>query len=61
MRAMCWVQRDQTLIGGVSWRRDNNIVNNSWSVDAVRHEGNQSSIVEGAAGHELMIIDPMKW
>ena len=24
-------------------------------------EGNRSSIVEGVAGHELMIIDPMKW
>ena len=31
------------------------------TVDGGRHEGNRSSIVEGAAGHELMIIDPMKW
>ena len=31
------------------------------TIDGVRHEGNQSSIVEGVAGHELMIIDPMKW
>ena len=29
--------------------------------DGVRHEGNRSSIVEGVAGHELMIIVPMKW
>ena len=28
---------------------------------SVRHEGNESSIVEGVAGHEFMIIDPMKW
>ena len=31
------------------------------TIDGVRHEGNRSSIVEGVAGHELMIIDPMKW
>ena len=31
------------------------------TIDGVRHEGNQSSILEGVAGHELMIIDPMKW
>ena len=30
-------------------------------IDGVRHEGNRSSIVDGVAGHELMIIDPMKW
>ena len=31
------------------------------TVDGVRHEGNRSSIVDRVAGHELMIIDPMKW
>ena len=31
------------------------------TIDGVRHEGNRSSSVEGSAGHELMIIDPMKW
>ena len=30
------------------------------TIDGGRHEGNWSSIVEGVAGHELMIIDPMK-
>ena len=34
--AVCWVQRDQRLVGGVSWRRDDIFVNNSWSVDAWR-------------------------
>ena len=29
--------------------------------DGVRRGGNHSSIVEVVAGHELMIIDPMKW
>ena len=31
------------------------------TIDGVTHEGNRSSIVEGVAGHEIMIIDPMKW
>ena len=31
------------------------------TIDSVRHEGNELPIVEGVAGHELMIIDPMKW
>ena len=31
------------------------------TIDGVRHESNRSSVVEGVAGHELMIIDPMKW
>ena len=31
------------------------------TIDGVRHEGNRSSIVQGVAGHELTIIDPMKW
>ena len=31
------------------------------TIDGGRHEGNWSSIVEGVAGHELMIFDPMKW
>ena len=31
------------------------------TIDGGRHEGNRSSIVEGVAGHELMINDPMKW
>ena len=31
------------------------------TIDNVRHEGKQSSIVEGVAGHELMLIDPMTW
>ena len=35
-RAVCWRQRDQRLVGGVTWRRDDNVVNNSWSVDAWR-------------------------
>ena len=30
------------------------------TIDGGRHEGNRS-FVEGVAGHELMIIDPMKW
>ena len=30
------------------------------TTDGGRHEGNRSSIVEGVAGHELMIIDPTK-
>ena len=30
------------------------------TIDGMRHEGNRSSIVEGVAGHELMVIDPMK-
>ena len=29
------------------------------TIDGVRHESNRSSVVEGVAGHELMIIDPM--
>ena len=33
---------------------------NLGTIDGGRHEGNRS-IVEGVAGHELMIIDPMKW
>ena len=33
-RAVCRIQRGQRLVGGISWRRDNNIVYNSWSVDA---------------------------
>ena len=31
------------------------------TIDEVKHENNQSSIVEGVAGHELMIIDRRKW
>ena len=31
------------------------------TIDGVRHEGNRSSVVEGVAGHEPMIIGPMKW
>ena len=29
------------------------------TIDGVRHEGNRSSVVEGVAGQEPMIIDPM--
>ena len=30
------------------------------TIDGGRHEGNRSSIVEEVAGHEIMVIDPMK-
>ena len=49
-RAVCWVQRDQRLVGGVSWRRDNNIVNNSWSV--MREVRNLSSCESEFHGKE---------
>ena len=52
-RAVCWVQRDQRLVGGVSWRRDYNIVNNSWSVDAWR---SLAGDVVGDAGSQRLVI-----
>ena len=52
-RAVCWMQRDQRLVGGVSWRRDYNIVNNSWSVDAWR---SLAGDVVGNAGSQRLDI-----
>ena len=31
------------------------------TIHGVRHEGDQSSIVDRVAGHELMIVDLVKW
>ena len=50
---VCWVQRDRRLVGGVSWRRDNNIVNNSWSVDTWR---SLAGDVVGDAGSQRLVI-----
>ena len=52
-RAVRWIQRNQRLVGGVSWRRDYNIVNNSWSVDAWR---TLAGDVVGDAGSQRLVI-----
>ena len=51
--AVCWIQRDQRLVGGVTWRRDNKIVNNRWSVDAWR---SLAGDVVGDAGSQRLVI-----
>ena len=53
-RAVCWVQRDQRLVGGGTWRHDNNIVHNSWSVDAWRSLG--GDVVGDACSQRLVIM-----
>ena len=36
--AVCWIQRDRRLVGGVSWSHNSKIVNSSWSGDVGVHE-----------------------
>ena len=52
-RSLCWIQRSQRLVGGVSWRSNYNIVNNSRSVDAWRSLGGD---VVGDAGSQRLVI-----
>ena len=44
-----------------AWRNCQCGIESLETIDGGRYEGNRSSIVEGVAGHELLIIDPMKW
>ena len=60
----CLVQQPEVKITGTIPDREKRNCRRGFeslgTFDGGRHEGNRSN-VEGVAGHELMIIDPMKW
>ena len=69
-RAECFVQQSRDKITGTlildrdverAKRNCQRDFESLETIDDVRHEGNRSSIVEEVAGHELSIMDPMKW